>query len=189
MYTKLARWIWFFSSYMPLYFLLVLNNLDLKKINGKYRLKSICMAWREHRVFNLVLVVCGVLSIVVLCMMSYLESNEQLVGTAKAIKNRNGDILDYFITYLFPVLSMDIEKINSVMVNLLIFLIIGMIYVKGEMLHWNPTLFFLHYEIVEIDGKLIITRKKNELLMQNKIKIWVREIYPGIYLEKNYQIK
>jgi len=123
-----------------------------------------------------------------LIFISLLKSNESLyLNKNESIKNGSNDILNYFITYLIPILSMDIQDNISLIINFLIFIIIGLLYIKSDNLHLNPLLILINYEIFSIQDNIILTKmSKNEL--KKRIAefgfIKVRKIADNIYIER-----
>lgn len=192
MFTKKLKGIWFITSYMPLYILLIIYNLDIKSIEGKNFGASFQAVWEENAIFNWILFILCFISIIVLLFVCLLKSNKVIECTSEQVENCCPDVLNYFITYLFPILTMDIKNTSSVICNVLIFMIIGMFYLQSEQLHWNPTLIFIGINIFEINGKVVMTRKNRDNLVHciaNNNQIWVHEICPGIYIEKEQRLR
>lgn len=187
MFTKILKCIWFVSSYMPLYFLLIIYNLDIQQIEDKSPFYSLYKAWNDNAIFNWVMLGLCILSILSLSVVFMIKSNRVMKCQVSQIKNGSPDVLNYFITYLFPILTMDIENGNSVFCNIIIFIIIGMFYLQSEQLHWNPTLIFMRIKIFEINGNIVLTRKDRKWLeayIADNSQIWIHEISPGVYFEK-----
>lgn len=187
MLTKFAKWLLFISSYEPLYLLLILSNLKVEKWSDWIEPQILRQAFEEHILFNLIMISLSVLSFIILISLDCLKSNTHIVCTVKDIRNNSGDILNYFITYLFPLLSMDISNSSSILVNVSVFLIIGLLYVKGDMLYLNPMLILFRYDVVQIGESIVITHKDNTELQEYIIhngRIGVYEICNGIYIEK-----
>lgn len=172
---------------MPLYFLLIIYNLDIQQIEDKSPFYSLYKAWNDNAIFNLVMLGLCILSILSLSVVFMIKSNRVMKCQVSQIKNGSPDVLNYFITYLFPILTMDIENGNSVFCNIIIFIIIGMFYLQSEQLHWNPALIFMRIKIFEINGNIVLTRKDRKWLeayIADNSQIWVHEISPGVYFEK-----
>lgn len=186
MLTKFAKWLLFVTSYVPLYLLLILNNLEIKEWSGWLKPEVLGQAFCENIYFNCAMIILSLCSVIVLIGFGNLKSNSHITYKSEVIRNNSGDILNYFITYLFPLLSMDIKSANSIIVNCLVFWLIGLLYVKGDMLYLNPMLMFFHYHVVQIGDKVIITRKSMVELQQyiaREKKIWVHKICDEIYIE------
>lgn len=70
-------------------------------------------------------------------------------------------ILNYFVTYLIPLLSLDFSNIYSIFINFLIFIIIGIFHTKSDMLHYNLLLVLMGYNIYSNDKNKIFISKCN----------------------------
>lgn len=192
MLTKFAKWLLFITSYVPLYLLLILNNLEIKERGQWKDWETLRQALFNHLSFNLVMMILSIGSIIILICLNFLKSNSHIDCNVKDVKNNSGDILNYFITYLFPLLSMDINNSSSIVVNVFVFLIIGLLYVKGDLLYLNPMLILLRYEVIQLGDRIVITHKTNSELQKyiiEKGRIDVHEICNGIYVEKEISHK
>ncbi len=97
-----------------------------------------------------------------------------------------GDVsLLYFFTYVIPFLTVDFFKWQELATYGIIFFIIGIIYVKSQLIHMNPTLFLLRYNIFKItrdgDSIIVITKNDNSHVLSNP----VIEIGQGVYYERS----
>jgi len=144
------------SSFFPLYALLLINNYKYftswKKVKDLFIFKSFLPS-----IFIYVLLVLVLLSIAALIIIIRVSLNEkhQFVGVVKTEDN----LLNYVVTYLVPILSIDITKANSLLVNLGLFALLGFIYVKNSLVYLNPLFLFFKYNV-------FIT-ENNEVLISN----------------------
>ena len=97
-----------------------------------------------------------------------------------------GDVsLLYFFTYVIPFLAVDFFKWQELVTYGIVFFIIGVIYVKSQLIHMNPTLFLLRYNIFKIsrdgDSIIVITKNDNSHVLSNP----VIEIGQGVYYERD----
>lgn len=179
MLTKFAKWLLFITSYVPLYLLLILVNLKIENWCDWKDFKLLKQAFCNHLFFNMTMIILSTCSVIVLICLNFLKSNDHVECTVKDVKNNSGDILNYFITYLFPLLSIDVNNSCSVIVNILVFLIIGLLYMKGDLLYLNPMLLLFRYEVVQVGDRIVITHKCSGELQKfiiEKGRIEVREI-------------
>lgn len=72
-----------------------------------------------------------------------LNEKHKFVGVCKTEDN----LLSYVVTYLVPILSIDITKPNSLLVNLGLFSLLGFIYVKNSLVYLNPLFLFFGYNV------------------------------------------
>lgn len=167
MLTKFAKWLLFITSYVPLYLLLLLNNLGLKEWSEWVNPVILKQAFCKNLHFNLTMIILSVCSIIILICFSSLKNDSSIKYKSETIQNSSSDILNYFITYLFPLLSMDINSPGSIIVNCLVFWLIGLLYVEGSMLYLNPMLILFRYHVIRIEDKVLITRKNIVELQQS----------------------
>jgi len=85
----------------------------------------------------------------------------------KKIENKNSINATYLVTHIIPFLSIDFFKISDIVSLTLLFLVIGFLYIKSDMIYVNPMLNFFHYNLLEIktsDDKtvIVITKHKNK---------------------------
>jgi len=173
MATSFGKWLLFFSSYFPLFVLLCVENWRSLRTNLPF---ATTMA---------ALLLFSFLSTVFLIAW---KTNKRLELEQNAVTtNCSMDIIEYFITYLIPLLSMDINRLESVISNCLIFLLIGLVYVRSNRIHLGPLLLIFGYVLYQIDNKTFISRKSEEKIraeMQGKGFIRVNEIAPNVFMVK-----
>lgn len=70
-------------------------------------------------------------------------------------EERNVDMLSFLASYFIPLVSFDVTKDEHQIVMLLFFVAIGMMYVKGNVFHLNPTLLILGFKLYncEVDKR------------------------------------
>ena len=173
MATSFGKWLLFFSSYFPLFVLLCIEN------------------WRSLRTnlpFTIAMAVLLIIAFTSTIFLITRKTNKQLVLEQKtAPANCTTDIIEYFITYLIPLLSMDINRLESVISNCLIFLLIGLVFVRSNRVHLGPLLLIAGYALYQFDNKTLISRKSEEKIraeIQDNGFISVKEIAPDIYISK-----
>ena len=127
MFTKITKWLMFITSYVPLYLLLIISNLNIVKWSDWKSIENWQKAFLDNLYFNLIMISLSIISVVVLICVNCLKSNSYMECSEVEIKNSAGDILNYFITYLFPLLSMQIDNSTSILVNVVVFIIIGLL--------------------------------------------------------------
>jgi hypothetical protein len=140
----------FLSSYIPLYILLIVRNY-------------------EEIGFSLGL---GIFSLVLGCLIFLILGRiSQIGGEYKKIEDIEDATkvnLEYFVAYVIPFLTDDFFGFENALSFLIVFFIIGVIYIKSDLIYVNPILVLARYNVfkVRIEGKeqFIVTRyKKAEL--------------------------
>lgn len=79
------------------------------------------------------------------------DGTTQLPVEAKKVKNINSEYLAFLTTYIIPLVLVDFSSKRQVVILVLILLVIGVIYIKTNMFHSNPTLALLGYRIYEVE--------------------------------------
>ncbi len=100
------------------------------------------------------------------------------------IENTGKAILQYFLTYVIPFLTVEILDWQDLTTYGIIFFIIGILYVKSDLIYLNPTLLLLRYKIykVVINEReiIVISKNDNNKVLTNPIV----EIGSGVYFER-----
>lgn len=180
--TNLFKTILFISSYSPLYLIIALSilpyeNFDLKLIIQDKVLFTVC----------LILIVLFTISILPLMYIHFCECNDTL--ESKRVTQKHEEILSYLITYIVPLLAIDIEKMNTLITNAILFGIIGILYVKSNMVHINITFLLFGWNVYEDEGgRMIISKEKADYFAKLKLgnkSFRVRKLATNIYLHKS----
>jgi hypothetical protein len=101
-----------------------------------------------------ILIIISFTSLLIITKIS-LNEKHQFDGICKTEDN----LLNYVVTYLVPILSIDINESSSLMVNSGLFLLLGFIYVKNSLVYLNPLFLFFKYNIFRTEN--------NEILISN----------------------
>jgi hypothetical protein len=100
------------------------------------------------------------------------------------IENTGKYVLQYFLTYVIPFLTVEILDWQDLATYGIIFFIIGILYIKSDLIYLNPTLLLLRYNIFKVvtDEReiVIISKNHNNKIMSNP----VIEIGTGVYYER-----
>lgn len=67
-----------------------------------------------------------------------------------AVGSRNGDALSFLASYFVPLVSFQMCSNRQVMVLCILFVAIGIMYVRGNMFHMNPTLLLLGFRLYDV---------------------------------------
>jgi hypothetical protein len=104
--------------------------------------------------------------------------------TAKAVNLQNSAALNYIATYIIPFLDVDFSKIADLVSLLLLFIVMGFVYVNSNLIYTNPTLMFMGYSIFEIEvennHKLIVIMKGRTPNVDKNLSL--TELTENIYL-------
>lgn len=161
LFKKMFKVNLFVSSYIPLYILIFINELE--ELNNK----SIISVYNKNPVFWRIIFILSIFSIISLIM--FFNFHHTRKENFKEVESINNEVLNYFITYIIPLMTVDITKDSSILLNLIIFFIIGVYYVESDSIYLNILLIFLGYKVYR-DGSnnIIISRKERDYFKRNK---------------------
>lgn len=185
------RWMLFLSSYFPLYILILLKGLLWVPPMGQSYRAYVVSQVLSSELFYIVLGLLMLLSLFTFSFVIASHANSHIQVSENAeVTNDTADVLAYFMTYLIPILSMDITSLSSVVINAAIFLIIGIMYVRGEIVHLNPLLVLAGYSLFTVDGLTVISNLNGQALrvviQQKHDDLPVRVLAPNVVvLKKN----
>jgi len=97
------------------------------------------------------------------------------------IVSKNDQVLSYLVSYLLPFIGFDLTQSNEFVALIIIFLTIGVLYIKADLIYINPLLLLFGFNIYEaqfINGskRILISRKNvNEIKLLKNIKFYELE--------------
>lgn len=143
----LAKLMMFISSFSPLYIILIILNLNVNSLIG-YDLRQI--------------IFCGVMAILllisVISTLILVKSKGQKVYKVLRIERPNDSIIAYIMTYVIPLISLDINSDRQILANILLFCTIGFLYSRLNLLYINPTwAIFGYFSYLDSNSKIIIS--------------------------------
>ena len=146
----------FLSSYIPLFIVLALKNYN-------------------HSYFITTMIITILVSISFLFYIIYKSS--KMNGEyyeIKSIEDKSNQFLEYIIAYIFPFLGFNLECIVDIISLAIIFLMIGALYIRSDMIYMNPILNFMNYNLykVKCDDKELMIITKKEIREGEKIRIF-----------------
>ncbi|GAC43082.1 NADH:ubiquinone oxidoreductase [Paenibacillus popilliae ATCC 14706] len=153
MITVLYRIGLYVSSFFPLYILIVIGNYNYftswLQFWDLIKFKDISTS-----LFWLIIFILIVISIISLLCITNRSQNEkhQFTGVSKT----EDSLLSYVVTYLIPLLSIEITKVNSLLVNAGLFLLLGFIYVRNNFIYLNPLFLFFGYNIFKTANEEVL---------------------------------
>lgn len=157
MYKFITKLVLFLSSYCFLYLLITIRNY-----NNEYIFYS--------GIFLIAISIVLVLNIV---KQSQKRADEIIV--IKSFENENSNNLTYLLTYIIPFLAISITNWNDIIIQIVLFIFIGFLYMNSNMLQINPTLNLLGYKlykIVDIDNNRYFLITKNKVFIKKKLKVY-----------------
>lgn len=180
MLTKFASWVLYISSYIPLFFILLINNLIAiyeNNINNKsYKINL-------YIVLGMILVIITGLAVLKFVLKASSTSNENI--TINNISKSNDSILGYLFSYLVPFMLINTSDIREVITFTLVFIVMGIICVENELIYINPTLYLLGYNMYLLDQNVILISKKDRSNLIRKINVDCAQLSNKVYLDIN----
>lgn len=104
---------------------------------------------------------------------------------ATDIKSEGIVNFQYFLAYIIPFVAMDIDQTRQLLAYLVLFIFIGILYVKTDLIYVNPTLTILGFNLLrfktEYEDAMLITRNNVEKALSNNVIPMDR----GLYYERS----
>ena len=161
---RISMYILFISSYIPLFIILVIFNLDINRtiefvkiiLNLQLNLKLLLFNLTISDIYFWFLIIISIIILIYIKILLKKSVGYNDLITIDEIDNENGTILEYIMTYLLSFSSSDFSNFSQINIQTIITFwlilgVIGMLYVKNNMLYVNPTLhIFFKYNIYKI---------------------------------------
>jgi hypothetical protein len=170
--TNCVKWSIFISSYIPLYFFILIITSD--KLFGLFRPQKNWCEYSRYLLKNsgeLLFIIVLVLVIIysfwtVRQILNASATNHNIIVCD--VKSSQDTIISYIATYLLPLTTLDNGNIRLIIANVGLFLVIGFLYVKLNLIYLNPTFLFFGYVPYFSKSKIIISNVSYEKLRNNK---------------------
>ena len=194
-FTNITKIFLYLSSFFPLFILLVIQNIKISNdedwynmngfvnqffVNGLYAPESIF--W----IVVIIFIISSIISIVIFILGFVNASGDEasLIGE----NFERADTLGYIVTYIVPLISMNISSYRSLLINFSLFFIIGIFYIKNNQFFMNPLFNVMGYNILSSDGGCIYVTKLSPREMKEisneKSKVLQIFIADDIYIVK-----
>lgn len=163
----------YISSYIPILLMIFLNNLE--EFSSESILDLYCTNVWFWNSSILILLISISSFIVFIYMLKNLHKQNKDGTTLNNIhlKSNEGETLSYFITYLVPLLTLDINNLPSICMNVILIVLIGIYFVKNNFLHFNVLLLLFNYRIyTDEDENIYISKKTIINIKVNKLKAY-----------------
>ena len=154
MLTKTSKWILFISSYIPLYMIFIVSNIfDIHSNYEELILSNIYNSQLliENSKVNIFLIVIffnlTIISYILLILILKLASNSSEYIDMYEISKNNSSINEYILVYILPFISVQTNDYKELSIFIMVFLLIGIISVKNDMVYINPILYIMKYNI------------------------------------------
>jgi len=158
MLNKLFRMLLYISSYSPLLLLIFINNLP------DFTWTSIKQVLLENKWFWVIsFVIITLANIALFLWLRSMKREANSKGRKSSPNNLttiDNEILSYFVTYIVPLLSLNIKSGPSILMNVLLIILLGIYFVNNNALHFNIMLIIFGYHIYTNNQNHIFISKK-----------------------------
>mgnify|MGYP001100309655 FL=1 len=143
----------FVSSYLPLY--LILLTIYSDKINSFDKIKLIIRF--EDKIVSLFIIGVFILVIISFITLIDLKSTKGNENHKFESFNKTEDtIISYMMTYIVPILSTDFLSTKTMTINLILYFLIGLMYIKVNLIYLNPLWLLFGYSVYKSDNEVVI---------------------------------
>lgn len=143
----------FVSSYLPLY--LILLTIYSDKINSFDKIKLIISF--EDKIVSLFIIGVFILVIISFITLIDLKSTKGNENHKFESFNKTEDtIISYMMTYIVPILSTDFLSTKIMTINVILYLLIGLMYIKLNLIYLNPLWLLFGYSVYNSDNEVVI---------------------------------
>jgi len=181
----ITRFILFLFAYIPIYLIVALKSFNPYSLLYK---NQICSFYHILK-FNIAPASLIILTLFLLLYFKIYEvmglrSSGNPKFEIKSIESQNKEYITYLGTYILPFIALETKTIYDVAAYIILFLTMGMIYVRTNLIYTNPMLLFFKYDLYEV-----IDTNNNKLVCISKDQFTIGAKPIGIKLgEKTYII-
>lgn len=162
-YNIISRTIMFISSYFPLYIIIII--LYFSKLFKGLMEKNIILL-----IFTILLVILILVSVVSIILLKQGQGTREKV--ISNLENPDDTVLSYIMTYIIPLVTNGDNSNEVYIVNVILFVLIGYIYLRLNLIYLNPLWAIFGYLIYrDSNRKIVITNiSREELRHIEKLK-------------------
>lgn len=151
----------FFSSYIPIFFMIFLNNLD------SFSSESFKTTWSKNPCLWISMIILSVITLIILFIWIGILKKEAADTTKqqyqlKDLKKYDSEVLNFFVTFIIPILSLKPESGPSIVMNSVLVIIEGIYYISNNALYFNVILIILGYHVYTFSNDNIVISRKTE---------------------------
>ncbi|HKC69734.1 MAG TPA: hypothetical protein VKG26_15960 [Bacteroidia bacterium] len=172
MSQTIIRYLLFLIAYIPIYIIAALKTFNATVIHDCGQ----SFSYRAMALNNLIpifLIVLSIILIIYFKIYSWLALNPKgnPIFTIKSIKPQHKEYVTYLGTYILPFAALETKTHFDMIAVAFMFLTIGFIFSKTNLIYTNPTLAFFGYDIFEItdeNGKTIDCISKDDFKIEDR---------------------
>ncbi|MBZ6496001.1 hypothetical protein [Natrinema longum] len=159
-YRGYLKWLLFFSSFTPLYAILMFKHWGFKvTVDHRYLSEYTGIESIDVPILTVLWIILTIASLFGLWLaISVRKTKEPKWTDVESYRSRNDLITSYILVYIFPFVVLDYTEVGNWLAFGVFFIVIGIVQVRSNQLHVNPVLAIFNYDIYEIDtGRKQIT--------------------------------
>lgn len=143
----------FVSSYFPLYVILLLLSYDNFTSRTKIE-ELIKFTDKSTSTYLIILILLILASLWTVIDLKTTKGNENII--LKDFGKMEEAMMVYFMTYVVPLLADDFLTIDTLIINVSLFLLIGFMYIRSNLIYLNPLWLLFGYSIYKSNDNFII---------------------------------
>ena len=192
----ITKFFLYLSSFLPLFILLIVQNIKIRNEDGIfYNFEQFMDQFffkgfaSSEGIFWIAVFFFIVASLISILFFFYFFINTD--GVPQALTSSNygrADTLGYIVTYIVPLMSMNIGSYRSLVINFGLFFIIGIFYIKNNQFFMNPIFNLLGYNILSSDnGCVYITKlspRRMKEIAEDAEEVSLKTITTDIFVVK-----
>ena len=158
----------YISAYIPIFIMIFLANLK------SFSRENISILWNKNPTLWKTFIVISILSFIFLLLWLYILNKSYQTSSKEKVEIngtdlKDADVLNFFVTFIIPILSLDPTSLPSIVMNLFLLLIEAIYVVNNNSIYNNILLILMGYHIYTFsDDNVVITRiPKDEVIFEN----------------------
>lgn len=137
----------FISSYFPLYIMLLILHYE--------KIKTVFSIITLKKVIFLIAIFGGIL-VSLISTIIILRGSGCKPLQIKEVERPDDTVISYMMTYIIPILSTDFQEYGVIAVNFVMFLLIGYLYIRLNLLYLNPLWSLVGYLSFRVNSEVVV---------------------------------
>jgi hypothetical protein len=183
MVKRLTLFALFLVSYIPLFVILAIQHINDKFCSETGEPLSLLQIVYNNRL-SLTLISISLIALLYYFVFSSINYRSGFKNPVriKKVENTGVEYLSYLATYILPFIGLKFSTWNEVLATILLFLIIGFIYTRTNLIYANPTLALFGYYLYKVtldndEQKTVISEGKVRKEQFYRYKEFNEDIY------------
>lgn len=138
--------------------------------------------WYGYKLWA-VSILCSFILISFLSLFCFLQNGSQNIKRIDNVERSDDIVLNYIYTYMLPILSFELEKVDTIIINGLLFLLVWFLYIKLQLVYLNPLWAAFGYIPYPYKDGYILTNIEYEVLKRNQgVEIVGHYLTNGVFI-------